>query len=263
MLVEKIKKWLNSNSPPVSTIEIRNNAIESAVEEFRGAIIKHFLDRNKRTGDAVLSASGIGKCTRQSAYYYHGFEGKPLEARARVTMFVGDVYESLVKLLIKFSGEIVENEQKEINVRGIPGHIDFTHNNVLFDNKSMSAVGFKIEQESGIDDTFGYKTQISLYADGMKLPARHIIFNKNTGEMEEISVSPDPSLIAKAERKVKIIKASSKDKLPPRDFSAQVEKGSGRLYLGVECQYCAFKTLCWDITETKHIKGTYTREYVR
>lgn len=268
MLVEPITKLLQSAERPEVTPEIEG-WIEAAGEEMKKSFRRQFVSQGEERKEP--SASSLGKCARQLAYKYHGVKGEPISPRARIVFATGDYYEVLAKLLLRLAGVPIRNEQAGVRLpSGVGGSIDFTaelsdveSENPVVDVKSHSSFGFERESKEGISDSFGYRTQGAIYREGMgRRRFLHLNFNKNTGEFAEVedtgAVSP---LVRNAERRYKLVKESTPDKLPAREYEPLREK-DGRPYLDFTCAYCPFKSTCWTIEERRQMKGTYVREYV-
>lgn len=103
----------------------------------------------------------------------------------------GDVFEAIILELMRGFGITVEHEQKEVDYKGIKGHIDCVTDGTLIDVKTMNQdffTRFSKEQNDGR----GYLTQLALYKDciGSKT-AGWLIFNKGTHKVHYIEANND------------------------------------------------------------------------
>jgi len=260
-VVESIEKWLMDN-PDGCNEKIDQVLLDEAVEEFSNALEKSFLLPNSRSNN--VSASGAGKCVRQLAYKYHEYEPEPFSPRTRVNLFMGHVYELLVVFLAQMAGVPIENQQKEVDVNGLPGSMDFTVGPVVYDVKSKTSFGFDAENKEGITNFFGEATQGAIYCEGEgSKEFRHLNVNKQTGAMAEVSMVPNPADVKKALERKAAVEASTPDNLPPREHRPLLKKKTGEQYLDIPCVYCSFKGHCWDISEVRHVSKTYFQHFVK
>src|SRR3990167_3186760 len=101
MIVDKINKYLSEAG---KTIE---ESLRYDVEKLAGAAFqRQFMDSEVYDAKGKLWFSGIGKCVRQQAYKFHGFEkkGKEIDARAKLAFFTGDLVELTIVSLAKLAG---------------------------------------------------------------------------------------------------------------------------------------------------------------
>ncbi len=128
---------------------------------FAELIAKYFTHQDDRTGAAVLSPSSLGKCTRQLAYKYHGFEGEPFSYETIMTFMTGDILELVAYMLADAVDSPISDIQKQVTIGETSGSIDGVVGDIVVDIKSMSDAAFNINQQNGaMDDGFGYLTQI-------------------------------------------------------------------------------------------------------
>ena len=118
-LADKINGWLEDN-PNGCDEAPYGPMVDAATSEFREALTRQFIEKSERHN---VSASGAGKCVKQLAYQYHKFEPEPFSPRTRMAFIFGDTIEIIVKFLAKMSGVEILDEQKEVDVKGLKGHI--------------------------------------------------------------------------------------------------------------------------------------------
>lgn len=198
-----------------------------------------------------LRFSSLGKPNRQIWFAAHpdGHTREAMLPKVYLKFLYGDLIEQLVLLLAKEAGHTVEDEQAEVEIDGVKGHIDAKVDGVVVDVKSASPFGYqKFEKDLILqDDAFGYVAQLSGYADVLTpgADAAWIANNKVDGN---ICVTPltqtvikhyDPSVRIK---ELKAVIAS--DEIPPLCYEPIPDGKSGNLKLPIGCSYCDWKFRC-------------------
>ncbi len=218
-------------------------------QDVQEAFHKQFFEPQRK--NPKPSMSGLGKCGRQLAYRYHGFKGLPLTPKSKMTFFFGDLIEAAIYVIAEAAGWEIKDIQKFVTVDEIGGHTDGSPAlDTVFDVKSMSKAATEIAiREGGISDAFGYLTQLSLYKAGLK--AKHSFLlgvNKNTGDIEVWEVPDSPDLVELAKAKYDMVLASTPERLPPRPYTLTQDKKSKKDCLAMQCKFCDFRYLCWNIS---------------
>jgi len=122
---------------------------------------------------------------------------------------------------------------------------------IMFEMKTQSDYGFKSFKRSGLDDAFGYRTQMGLYLrqaikDGdIDIPVGvWYVVNKNTGHCAEqfISLKNLAEEVALADKSHATLSAALEKGLPPK--RGYELKGDGTL--GFQCGYCPSKWQCYS-----------------
>lgn len=242
--VEAIKDYLQF---PDETIlpEILLNA----TSRFHNILVKQLTKEIPRTKEEVLSPSTLGKCTRQLGYAYHDFPREPFTYDSKFTFITGDIIELIIYTIAEIAGVPFEDIQKRIKVGEIEGNIDGNLGDYTVDVKTMSDAAYNIADRNGIDDAFGYPTQLQLYVEGTgKKKGAWICYNKNKGTLQVHKAANRPQLVEIAKNKREIVINSTKDALPSRDFELEYDKKSGRRKLAMQCKFCPYKYHCWEIT---------------
>ena len=107
----------------------------------------------------TLRMSNLGKpCSRALWYDLKGtHDPEPLTPQTKLKFMVGDVVEAVILYLVKEAGHTVEDQQKEVEIDGIRGHIDARIDGMLTDVKSSSSFGMKKFKNGTLpdDDPFG------------------------------------------------------------------------------------------------------------
>ena len=206
-----------------------------------------------------LRMSNIGKpCTRSLWYDINGDkDAELLRPETKIKFMMGDIVEALLIYLAQEAGHKVTNQQAEIEIEGIKGHIDSFIDGELVDIKSSSSYGMKKFKNGTLpdDDPFGYIDQISGYANAFKKKqATFVAFDKSTGEIATYTHTK----LSDTAAKIKKVKADTSMEEPPeRAFAAVHDKQSGGKKLGVNCSYCSHKSTCWAVPgiDTKFRSG--------
>jgi hypothetical protein len=228
------------------------------------------LDENKHPPG--LRMSNIGKvCSRELWYSANKPEAAEIMQPSTYIKFLfGDIIEHLLIFLIKTAGHTVTNEQEELTVQGVKGHIDGVVDGVLCDVKSASSFAFQ-KFEEGLapeKDSFGYRTQLGIYKYAKfgktKDPAAFIAFDKQLGKIV-VDVHNDLNDVDYERLVVERKMLMGLPNPPERAFEDEVDGKSGNRKLGTNCGYCAFKKTCWPGLRTFAYasKPTYLTNVVR
>ena len=246
MIVEAIDKYLRTEGKEF------NEYLKHDIEKIAGwTFQRQFID-DRETKKGVLRLSSAGRCARQQAYAFWGYErnGREIDTRAKLTFWIGDLIELTVVSLMRQAGiKVMATGFNQLTVKfdvdGIEvlGHPDgIVHHNgefYLLEVKSMSSYGYQRFEKGDIDAA--YLTQANAYMEALNLDkAVFVVINKDNAVMAEQKVNKDPSYVAAARLNLGTVLASSKDNLPQRAHKPD-EKG----YLPWQCQYCAYWKTCW------------------
>ena len=194
-----------------------------------------------------LRMSNIGKpCSRSLWYDINGDDKvESLSPETRLKFMIGDIVEALVVYLAKEAGHSVTDQQAEIEMEGIKGHIDCVIDDELVDIKSASSFAMKKFKNGTLpdDDPFGYISQISGYGNALgKKRGTFLAFDKSSGELATYTHSQ----LENTEIKIKEVKAAVALPDPPdRCFETVKDRQTSRQKLGVNCSYCSHKHTCW------------------
>lgn len=195
-----------------------------------------------------LRMSNIGKPDRQLWYDINSEdkEEKELAPNMYIKFLYGHLLEVLLLTFVRLAGHKVANEQKEINVDGIKGHMDCTINGEVVDVKTASGYAFKKFNEGTLaeDDSFGYLAQLAGYEQAMQTDkGGFLVMNKESGELSFFK--PDDMEKPNIKNRIKNIKKIIKEKNPPDYCYDSVPEGkSGNMKLPRQCTWCAYKFKC-------------------
>ena len=220
-----------------------------------------------------LRMSNIGRPARQ--LYYSQKDNKEIRHHpsTQVKFLYGHIMEDLLIFLSKLSGHIVTDEQKEVKVNGVMGHMDCKIDGEVIDIKTASSFGFKKFKHGTLreDDPFGYISQLAGYerAEGTS-NGGFLALDKTTGEIafyqpEDLDKPNIKNLIGNL---VEILFNLGK---PPEKCYQPVSAGiKGNMKLPMGCVYCSHKIKCNEDTNDgqglrmfKYAKGiTYLTKVV-
>jgi hypothetical protein len=159
-----------------------------------------------RNAKFTLRMSNIGRPARQLWYEYNlPSESSAPSPATQVKFLYGHILEEIVLMLVRAAGHKVSDEQKEIDVRGIKGHIDCKIDGEVVDVKTASKIAFNKFREGRLreDDPFGYMSQLAGY--------------------EEAEKSSEP---------------------PARCYESVPDGKKGNMKLNRNCNYCSYKFEC-------------------
>jgi hypothetical protein len=222
--------------------------LEEVADKFK-ELLKLRLAKRENLTDP-LRFSSLGKQDRQIWYMSRETPSEEMSPKTYFKFLYGDVIELLILFLAKEAGHKVTDEQKEVEVDGVKGHIDAIIDGVLVDVKSASPFGYQKFKNNDIieNDPFGYIAQISGYANVLtrEQSPSFLAFDKVSGDICITSVS---SSVVKdhepAERITHLKEVIASNEPPPRCYEPVPDGKSGNMKLDTGCSYCGFKKSCW------------------
>ena len=223
---------------------------DEQIEEF-GEAIKNGLRQWARPAESNrlfnLRMSNIGRPARFLWFDRRSSsEDNTMLESTMIKFLYGHMLEEILILFAKLSGHTVTDEQKQVEVSGVQGHIDCKVDGEVVDIKTASNYAYKkfSEQTLRDDDPFGYIAQLSGYeeAEGTR-KGGFLAMNKETGELALFRPSEfDKPNIKKKIKDVK--KAIKLDTPPDKCYNVEPEGSSGNMKLPKECVYCRHKFEC-------------------
>jgi len=226
--------------------QIPQELLDSLMEGIKNAVVSWATPRN-RSG-FTLRMSNIGKPSRQ-LYYANKYadSSSTVDASTSIKFLYGHLLEEVLIFLVKLSGHTVTDQQKEVVVSGVKGHMDCKIDGEVIDIKTASGFAFKKFKNGKLreDDPFGYLSQLAGYeeAEGTE-NGGFLVINKESGELvllqpEELDKPNVESLIGK------LMKLVFNLGNPPEKCYAPVPSGiKGNMKLPRGCFYCSFKIEC-------------------
>ena len=227
-------------------LDIPDDYIEDFGERMKEAL-KHWATPKKDAGG--LRMSSVGRPLRR--LWYDLKHEAPVYNKTHPSVFIkflyGHILEELVLLLVRLAGHDVANEQKEVEIDGVKGHMDCTIDGEVVDIKTASSYAFKKFQEGTLheDDPFGYMAQLSGYEEGHGTSdGGFLALNKESGELALLR--PADMVKVNVQSKIKEIRdAVLLDSPPERCYNPVPEGKKGNLRLPRECGYCPHKHECY------------------
>jgi len=212
---------------------------------------------NEERKGGVLRLSNIGKPDRQLWFEVNDpGGGEKLPPQAHIKFMYGDMQEQLCILLAKLAGHDVQNEQEEVEINGIKGHLDCIIDGYVVDVKSASRFAFSKFKEGTLllpgNDAFGYIGQLAGYVHA-KTPGKDGYFlavNKDLGHLALLKVPAEVLGQYKVEDRIEHDKEMVRGPMPDRCYPDVPDGKSGNMKLDTGCSYCARKFQCWPELRT-------------
>ena len=225
------------------------------------AIIEWATPRDR--SNSVLRMSSIGKPSRQLYYADKYKESSPPDAATLIKFLYGHILEELLLFLVKLAGHEVTDQQKEVNVKNIKGHMDCKIDGEVIDVKSASGFSFKKFQQGTLreNDPFGYMYQLAGYekAEGTN-DGGFLAINKESGEValyqpEELD---KPNVESRIDD---LIEMFSIQQIPDKCYQPIPAGTKGNMKLPMGCVYCPHKIECHS--DTNNGKGLRMFKYAK
>ena len=260
-LVDDIYKKL-SRLGEGKSLELSEEVIEQFGESMKD-VLRHWSIPLKRS-EATLRMSNIGRPNRQLWYDLKSqTEPQAMPPATFIKFLYGHMLEEVILLLVKLAGHKVSNEQKEVKVKGIQGHMDCIIDGEVIDIKTASGYAFKKFKDGTLreDDTFGYLAQLAGYEAGHGTSnGGFLAMNKESGELA--LYIPEDLDKPNVESKITTVRKSLKNKNPPELCYHPVPDGmSGNMKLPRGCIYCRHKLECHK--DTNEGKGLRVFQYAK
>lgn len=199
--------------------------------------------------EPTLRLSQIGKPARQVYFDLTKADREPLPPQTLIKFMYGDLIEELVLYLAAEAGYEVSNQQKEVDLEGVKGHIDCTINDIPIDVKSASKFAFKKFKENAIhsDDPFGYMKQLGSYTLSLEAPwGGFLAMNKESGELALAKYSKDELEMEMPRETIQSHREMlEKGEMPEPCYKPIPDGKSGNMKIALGCSYCSFKAKCW------------------
>ena len=237
----------NLFSPHVDHLASEEN-LETFCTNLKQTLRQRLAKQESREGN--LRFSSLGWPDRKLWLASRGVQGEEMDGKLLFKFLYGHIIEELILFLAKEAGHSVSNEQEEVEVLGVKGHIDAIVDGVVVDVKSASPFGYKKFKDGTVieDDPFGYIQQISGYSNVLtptQGPA-FIAFDKVAGDICVSPVSISVASCHKPEDRISHLKqALASDVIPPVCYPPVPDGKSGNMKLATGCSYCAYKKECW------------------
>ena len=240
--IYKLLEDLSAGEP----LPLTEEALDETMASMKEAIM-HWATPRKRDTDFTLRMSNVGKPQRQL-----WFESRDKDTRGdvngptQIKFLYGHVLEELVLMLARMAGHEVTDEQKEVTVNGIVGHMDCKINGQVVDVKSASRFAFQKFKNGTLnsDDPFGYLGQLAGYekAEGTD-GGGFLVINKENGEL--CMFEPDDLDKPNIDTTINSLKSNLELDTPPELCYNPLPDGKkGNMRLPKGCSWCKYKHEC-------------------
>ncbi len=227
-------------------LPITEEALDETMASMKEAIL-HWATPRKRDTDFTVRMSNVGKPSRQMWFEKRDPNGRgSVDGATQIKFLYGHVLEELVLMLVRMAGHNVTDEQKEVKVNGIVGHMDCKINGEVVDVKSASKFAFNKFQNGTLaaDDPFGYLGQLAGYeeAEGTD-EGGFLVINKESGEL--CMYTPDDLDKPNINTKINTLLDELKLDKPPELCYTPIPDGKkGNMKLPKGCSWCKYKHEC-------------------
>ncbi len=227
-------------------------------------VIKEWSQPKARDNKFYLRMSNIGKPARRLWFDKQTeAENRRLEPSLFVKFLYGHLLEEVILFLVRMSGHKVTDEQKEIDIEGIKGHMDCKIDGTVVDVKSASNFSFSKFKKGLLreDDPFGYIAQLSAYEEAeQSTDAGFLVINKETGEL--CLHQPDELDKPNVKNHIKELKKKLDLDTPPALCYSPIPEGkAGNMRIAKNCMYCPYKKECFK--DSNNGKGLRAFRYAK
>jgi len=232
-----------SNGEP---LPITEEALDETMASMKEAIL-HWATPRPRDTDFTVRMSNVGKPSRQMWFEKRDPNGRgSVDGATQIKFLYGHVLEEIVLMLVRMAGHNVTDEQKEVTVNGIVGHMDCKINGQVVDVKSASKFAFNKFMKGTLadDDPFGYLGQLAGYekAEGTD-EGGFLVINKESGEL--CMYVPDDLDKPNIDTKITTLLDELKLDTPPELCYTPTPDGKkGNMQLPKGCTWCKYKHEC-------------------
>jgi len=227
-------------------LPISDSELDDVTSKIREAI-KSWANPTPRDSNFTIRMSNVGKPARQLWFEKKDENLKTdINAPTQIKFLYGHILEELLLMLVRMSGHKVTDEQKEVSVDNVVGHIDCKINGEVVDIKSASKFAFNKFKNNKLveDDPFGYLGQLSGYekAEGTN-NGGFLVINKESGELCMHTPSQENKL--DISKKIKdLIPALNFDLAPDLCYDPIPDGVKGNMKLPKTCAWCKYKYEC-------------------
>mgnify|MGYP003637664144 FL=1 len=228
-------------------LPLTEEEIDKTLVGMREALVSWSTPRERDTNFTVRM-SNVGKPSRQLWYEKRDPKGRGgIDGATQIKFLYGHLLEEIVLMLVRMAGHKVTDEQKEVTVEGIVGHMDCKINGEVVDVKTASRFAFNKFKEGRLaqDDPFGYLGQLAGYeaAEGTD-NGGFLVLNKESGEL--CMYVPDdldkPNIKASISKLLPALELGT----PPELCYTPIPDGKkGNMKLAKGCNWCKYKYECY------------------
>ena len=238
-------------------LPISENDIDKTLVGIKDALMS-WSNPTVRDRNFTVRMSNIGKPARQLWYEKRDTDSKYVTGSTQIKFLYGHLLEEIVLMLVRMTEHKVTDEQKEVNLNGIVGHMDCKIDGEVVDVKTASNFAFRKFSQGNLseDDPFGYLAQLAAYEEAENtFNGGFLVMNKESGEL--CLYRPDDLEKPNASFKIKSLLTSLEKKEPPSICYSPVPDGKkGNMKLAKGCTWCKYKFECFkDSNEGSGLKS--------
>lgn len=257
MIVDRIYEYLNSEGKSFNAL-----VLDEALSRFRNVLMRQLMqDREEKPGRLYVTRFSH-PCARKGAYGYHAFEAEEVRPRGKINFLVGDMVEIALASLGRLAGCDLQTPPKvilDINGTQVTGYGDDLlqegGEGYLVEYKKVTSYALRRFQRNGVEDAWGYASQIHCYLKGLSLDKAILLAAApETGALHEQVLFFDEVAWLAARNRASQILASRPERLPMRAIPTVVTK-NGREKLGLQCSYCNYRQHCWPEAKMELVRG--------
>jgi len=228
-------------------LPITEEDIDSTLSGIKEALMSWAVP-SERNKDFTVRMSNIGKPARQLWFEKRDPQGRgSIDGPTQIKFLYGHLLEEIVLMLVRMTDHKVTDEQKEVAVNGIVGHMDCKINGEVVDVKTASRFAFNKFKDGRLaqDDPFGYLGQLAGYeaAEGTE-NGGFLVINKESGEL--CMYTPDDMDKPNIKTSIKSLIPALKLDTPPELCYTPIPDGKkGNMKLPKGCSWCKYKYECY------------------
>jgi hypothetical protein len=228
-------------------LDIKPEELDKTLNGLREAILS-WSQPSERNKNFTMRMSNIGKPARQLWYEKRDESSSNIpSASTQIKFLYGHILEEIALMLVRMSGHKVTDEQKEVSIGSLKGHMDCKIDGEVVDVKTASNFSFAKFAKGTLseDDPFGYLPQLASYekAEGTN-NGGFLVINKESGELclhqpEDLS---KPNMEYYIDDKIKSVEGAE---APDLCYTPVPEGKKGNMRIAKGCVWCPYKFDCF------------------
>ena len=228
-------------------LPISEEEIDNTVEAIRSCLLS-WSRPSERNNQFTVRMSNVGKPDRQLWYEKRDESvNRTIDGATQIKFLYGHLLEEIVLMLVRMTKHTVTDEQKEVVVEGITGHMDCKIDGEVVDVKTASRFAFNKFRDGRLseDDPFGYLGQLAGYeaAEGTE-NGGFLVINKESGDL--CMYVPDDLDKPNIKNKITNLLPALELETKPDFCYPQVPDGKkGNMKLPKGCAWCSYKHDCY------------------
>ena len=228
-------------------LPISDEEIDETTEAIRSCLLA-WARPEERNRDFTVRMSNVGKPDRQLWYEKRDPAGRgSIDGATQIKFLYGHLLEEIVLMLVRMTEHKVTDEQKEVVVEGITGHMDCKIDGEVVDVKTASRFAFNKFRDGRLaeDDPFGYLGQLAAYeaAEGTE-NGGFLVMNKESGEL--CMYVPDDLDKPNIKNKItNLLSALDLETKPGFCYPTVADGKKGNMKLSKGCSWCRYKQDCY------------------